>query len=206
MAGNSEASVQAGKAAARVLVRRGIDAAADIEDPLDPGFAEAFVRELAAGLSEVLSGVGRDVVEGAGRFVRSNNAERDHGLVEVLQNADDLGATRVLFRAGRYRWERSPAAHCARRRPRARAPCARDDACAHHDQTEADDLTGKFGAGLGTLARIADSFSVDSWPYAFHVRDQRLSLAKAAAPMPGVYDPTRPDTLLTLHLPRELLA
>lgn len=197
---SSSSLTNAGQAAARDLLDGGIRAGTNIDDPLDPAFADAFVRALADGLKRRFRGVAGDVVEGAGRVVRSSNVEREHGLIEVLQNADDLGATQVRFQlAGGDadgRWLR-----IVHNGDRVLAPHVLAMTLALiTTKTEDEHATGKFGVGLKTLARMADSFSVQSWPYAFEVNNQRLRPAERTAKVDGIYDPARLETLLTLHL------
>lgn len=186
--------------AARELLDGGIKVGANIKDPLEPAFADAFVDALAEGLPERFRGVAGDLKEGAGRVGRSSNAEREHGLIEVLQNADDLGAKQVLFQlvkgdAG----DRS--LRIAHDGGRVRAPNVLAMTLALvTTKTDDDKATGKFGVGIGTLSRMADSFAVHSWPYAFGVRNQDLTPAEPLPAMDGIYDPAPPDTLLILDL------
>ncbi len=197
-AADSASLAEAGRCAARRLVEQGMGAAPAIDDPLTPVFADHFVEALAEGLDERFgTGIGRDVREGASRIVRSSNVEREHGLVEVLQNADDLGASELRIQIGGD----GRSLHVSHDGTRVRAPHVLGMAQALITTKTSDErATGKFGVGLKTLSRMSDRFSVHSWPYAFEVRDQTLRPAQRIASIDGVYDLEAPDTLLILHL------
>src|SRR3954469_16396211 len=86
----------AGRDAAGRLYREG-RRAKGIEDPRDPLFARAALDELQRLLQDELPGLLRDIIEGAGRGAHDLNVRPEHGLVEVIQNADDSGATDVTM-------------------------------------------------------------------------------------------------------------
>ena len=65
--------------------------------PVLDAFAEALVKALAVGLDKRFSDIVGEIVKGSERFARNLNVEPKHCLVEVLQDADDLGATTVRF-------------------------------------------------------------------------------------------------------------
>lgn len=186
-----------GRAAARLLLEEGIETRRRIEDPFDPAFAEALVKALAVGLAERFSGIVGEIVKGSERFARNLNVEPEHGLVEVLQNADDLGATTVRF----HYVECDGQLHIAHDGSRVSAPHVLAMAVALVT-TKTDDVsaTGKFGVGLSTLTRIAEGFEVQSWPYSFRVIEQRLSTAPLRGAVDGLYNVTAPDTMLSLRL------
>jgi hypothetical protein len=193
--------VRMGAEAARLLLNAGIGAADAIQDPLTERFAESFVQALSAGMSSGRRGWVGDVMDGTGRLARNLNVEPEHGLVEVIQNADDLGAScvRFVFSSGPPR--RILVVHDG---ARVRAPHVLAMTLALVSTKSADDMsTGKFGIGLKTLNRLADRFDVHSPPYDFAVADQHLSSVGKHEPLPNVWDPLTHQTLLALLLRRD---
>lgn len=90
-----------GREAARSLWRLGLGAA-EINDPLTREFARAALDEIEL-LQQGTAGVLREVLEGAQMSAEQLNVESFHGLIEIVQNADDLGAkeVRVATRSSR---------------------------------------------------------------------------------------------------------
>lgn len=88
-----------GRAAARELWRAGI-AKAEIDDPLTPEFAADALSELEL-IQLEKPGALREVLEGAQMSAEQLSVESFHGLIEIVQNADDLHASevRVAFRS-----------------------------------------------------------------------------------------------------------
>jgi hypothetical protein len=119
-------------------------------------------------------------------------------LVEVIQNADDVGAIEVRF-ALREQGGSQQLLVVHNGLP---VTC-------HHmlgmalpfltTKTNRIDQRGRFGIGLKTLNRIAGSIAVHSAPY--HFSGNHLSLAglDPEPPLKGFYDPAE-DTLLVLDL------
>ena len=140
-------------------------------------------------------------MEGTSRLARNLNVKPEHGLIEVIQNADDLGATvvRFVFVPGPPR--RLLVVHDG---DRVRAPHVLAMTLALVS-TKGDDAfaTGKFGIGLKTLTRLASKFEIHSPPYDFRVADQRLAPASAHERLPATWDPERPETLLALAVNSE---
>jgi hypothetical protein len=192
---------QMGVEAARLLLDTGISAGDEIDDPLTHSFAGAFVQALSAGMAAGRRGWFGDVMDGTGRLARNLNVEPEHGLIEVIQNADDLGAScvRFVFASGPPR--RLLAVHNG---ARVRAPHVLAMSLALVSTKGADAMsTGKFGIGLKTLNRLADRFEVHSPPYDFAVTDQHLSAAGIHEPLANVWNPLANETLLALALRRD---
>ena len=82
-----------GRQAARTLWKSGVGAAT-IDDPLTRDFARAALAELEE-LQHETSGVLKEVLEGAQMSAEQLNVEPFHGLIEIVQNADDLHASEV---------------------------------------------------------------------------------------------------------------
>ena len=162
--GADRALILAARAAAEMVWNE--DAVAgQMPDPTDARFAAAFVEALNGHLQSAGRMIHR-VLEGAARSAEGTNVEPFHGVVEVIQNADDQGAgeVRLLLRDG----------------PRGRQMLLVHDGAPvtfHHVAgmmlpyvtTKEDDADqrGRFGIGLKTLRRISDGVSVHSGPYHF---------------------------------------
>jgi hypothetical protein len=90
-----DAHVIAGAKAADLIWRDHPDART-ISDPRIPTFADAVIDGLACALTTMPGAIGQ-VVSGAASAAEDLNVEPFQGLVEIIQNADDLGATEVRF-------------------------------------------------------------------------------------------------------------
>lgn len=189
---------QAGSRAARLLLDGGIEAAGEITDPLSSSFAESFVETLSAGMSAGRRGWVRNVMDGTGRLARNLNVEAEHGLVEVIQNADDLGGSCVRFVLSPGPPRRLLVVHNG---ARVEGPHVLAMTLALVSTKGADAMsTGKFGIGLKTLNRLADRFEVHSPPYDFAIADQHLSPTGQHEPLEDIWDPLADETLLALAL------
>ncbi|WP_439540138.1 hypothetical protein [Sphingomonas sp.] len=80
-------------------------AARDIEDPFDPEFAQRFIAESVARLANA-DDVMLRALRAASRSAEGTNVDAFHGLVEFMQNADDLGTTdvRIALDLSGERW------------------------------------------------------------------------------------------------------
>lgn len=127
------------------------------------------------------------------------NVESFHGLIEIVQNADDLRAAevRVAIRAaGKH--GRLLIAHNGER------------VYLHHVigmtlafvSTKRDDprAKGRFGIGLKILGRLGESLTVHCAPYDFTIEGNHVRAAQRARSIPGFYDPASTETLLVLRL------
>ena len=126
------------------------------------------------------------------------NVESFQGLVEVIQNADDLRATEVRFALRQH--DGIAAAPCRPRRTSGHMPSrARHGPPVSDHKDQSGRPAGRFGIGLKTLNRVAQAITVHSDPY--HFSGNQLSLA-GLDPEPalgGFYDPAN-DTMLVLDL------
>jgi hypothetical protein len=123
------------------------------QDPRHPVFARAVVDEFAKSLAKTPP-VLRKVMKGASSAAEDLNVEPFQGLIEVIQNADDLKAKEVRFAL------RSEDEHQQLLIVHDGSPVT----CGHvlamtlpfltTKQQDADQK-GRFGIGLKTLARIS---------------------------------------------------
>ncbi|WP_162561696.1 sacsin N-terminal ATP-binding-like domain-containing protein [Yoonia vestfoldensis] len=169
----------------------------DIVDPRTPEFATAVIEGLAQALSSSPGAV-KKVMRGAAAAAEDLNVEQFQGLIEVIQNADDLRATEVRFalRDGSFGKELLIVHN------------GHPVACQHvlgmalpflTTKTNRTDQRGRFGIGLKTLKRIAHDLSIHSRPYHFSGDQLTLRVVGAEAALPGFYDPAG-DTLFVLEL------
>lgn len=168
-----------------------------IHDPRTLEFASAMVRELATLLANS-PGVVKKIMSGAAAAAEDLNVGQFQGLVEVIQNADDIGASEVKF--------------ALREGPLGRQLLVVHDGlpvtCQHvlamalpflTTKTNRPDQRGRFGIGLKTLTRIATSMAVHSAPYHFLIDQGSLREAPLEAALAEFYDPLL-NTLLVLNL------
>jgi hypothetical protein len=202
-----DVSAQTGAADLQELERAGRDVARliwhddDIRvgmvDPRHPVFSRAVVDEFSAELSRTPR-ILRKVMNRASSAAEDLNVEPFQGLIEVIQNADDLRASEV-----RFALRKTPGLH---------------QLLVVHDgdpvtyahvlamtlpflTTKEDDAAqkGRFGIGLKTLARISSGLAVHSSPYHFSARHLSISNIDPEASLAGFYEPKK-DTLLVLDL------
>jgi len=171
--------------------------AAEIQDPRHPDFVAGLLHGLhdAAAASP---GVLKRIIENAGASAQGLNVETFQGLVEVLQNADDLGATHLRFALDTREGQaimlivhNGQPVTCHHVLP----------ICLPFLTTKSGDaeLRGRWGIGLKTLRRIADSIGIHSAPYHFSPRGLLVEPVDPEPAIPAFYDPTT-DTLLRLAL------
>ena len=169
----------------------------ELDDPRTSEFACAVIDGLSAALADSPGAV-RKMMRSASHAAEDLNVGQFQGLVEVIQNADDVRANEVRFMLRKSGAD-------------ARLLVVHDGqpvACQHvlgmalpfiTTKTHRTDQRGRFGIGLKTLRRIASQVAVHSAPY--HFSGDQLSLARVE-PEPGLtdfYDPAT-DTLLVLDL------
>jgi hypothetical protein len=187
----------AGREAAQRLYREGLKV--QIEDPLTPEFARAAVAEFSRLQRENTPGIYLEALAAAEEGAEDLNIDEYHGVIEVVQNADDAGARglRIAVRS---------------------QPGGRDLLFVHDGEavrlpdlvamalaflsTKRDDpyAKGRFGIGLKTLKRLGDTLTVHCGPYHAAIASSALSPAAEARAIPGLYHPERGETLLELRL------
>lgn len=143
------------------------------------------------------------LLDGGNQGARQLNTDSLQGLREIVQNADDLGATIVRFGTRTVQGSRQLViAHNG------------DPVELMHVlpmiypffSTKREDarLKGRFGVGLKTLGRIGDELNIHSEPFHFGCRDNLAVRVSQARAIPGFYDPDQHDTLLSLNLHPEI--
>jgi hypothetical protein len=192
----STSDVRRGEVAAR-RIWEDADGVDEINDPRTPEFSSAFLTGLANALA-ASPGVIKKVMRGAAAAAEDLNVEPFQGLTEVIQNADDLGATEVRFALRKT----------IKGRQLLIVHNGQPVACQHvlgmalpflTTKTNRPDQRGRFGIGLKTLKRIATRLSIHSAPYHFSGDQLSLEMVAAEKQLPGFYDPAL-DTLVVLDL------
>lgn len=186
-----------GRNAAQRLWQQGLSNAV-IDDPLNDEFAEAALKELEA-LQRDTPGALRDVLHGAQISAEQLNVEPFHGVVEVIQNADDLGASEVRIAVREARDRTSLLIVHNGSRVRLEHVLAMTLAFV---STKRDDprAKGRFGIGLKTLGRLGNSLTVNCPPYGFTIEGNSVRSNPLRRGIAGFYDPRSTDTLFALRL------
>lgn len=190
------ADFEAGRAAA-TLVLDDAPEASETRDPRTAEFAAGALAEFSQGLQGT-RGFMRRMVDGAEAAAEDLAVEVFQGLVEVLQNADDLRAheVRIAVRRGATGNELL-IVHDGE-------PVTVQHVLAMNlpfltTKSDDDEKLGRFGIGLKTLGRIAGAMDVHGAPYHFAAKGLSLHVIEAAPAIPGFYEPGR-DTMLALEL------
>lgn len=157
-----------GAEAARLIWDDAPEAEAII-DPRTPAFARAFARAMIDTSVEILrasKGLIKRMIDRAAAGAEDLAVAQFQGIIEVIQNADDVRATEVRFTIRD-------------------TPDGRQLLIVHNGEpvtchnvlgmalpylttkTERTDQRGRFGIGMKTLKRIADSVGIHSAPYHF---------------------------------------
>ena len=177
---------------------------ASFEDPRTPEFAKAALSELVALLEKGVPGLLQEALEGADLSANQLAVDDTHGLMELVQNADDQRASRLRFGLRRTSSRRELlAAHDG-------DPITVSDIvamCVAFVSTKRNDpgMTGKFGIGLKTLSRLADRFEVHCSPYHFEIAGSKLRMISRPR-RTKFHDPKSTDTLFVLPLREEELS
>ena len=193
------ASHELGRQAA-LLIWNDDEAASLIEDPRDLAFSAGVMAELSLAMAEA-PGLMRTVVRHAAAAAEDLNVEAFQGIVEVLQNADDLGATNVRMALRSENGQRQLLiVHDG-------SPIT----CHHvlamtlpYLTTKSGDAEqkGRFGIGLKTLRRISSRVTIHGAPYHFSAQGLDVVAEPAAKPIAAFYD-SAVDTMLVLDLVTE---
>ena len=186
-----------GGAAAAELIWLDHPDARTISDPRTPTFADAVIDGLGRLLAS-MPGAIAEVVSGAASAAEDLNVDRFQGLIEIIQNADDIGATEVRF-AVRQMEDRFQLLVVHNGQP---VICRNVLAMAlPFLTTKRDDprQKGRFGIGLNTLARISSGVSIHSNPYHFSVGKLTIRRVAPESSVDRFYKPSS-DTLIVLDL------
>jgi hypothetical protein len=196
-AATREGDALLGRRAAEAIFTAGLKA--DYERRTSATFAQHAVKRLGELLA---SGLVQEMVEGAKQGAEALNVEAFHGIVEVVQNAEDQGAREVRLGIAEDGPDQvlllvhngSPVElHQLVAMSFAFLSTKRDDAQA----------TGRFGVGLKTLFRIATDLEIHCAPFHVEVETAGPRTIRAAKDIPGFYRRADGDTLLRLRLARD---
>ncbi len=185
-----------GRAAARAILESGTDDAV-FDERLSLEFARAAVDAISSHFAA--QGLVRQILRGATHGASQLNVEEFHGLIEIIQNADDVGATAVRIAIRRKADGPELLVVHDGGRVLLRHVVAMSFAFL---TTKAEDAAskGRFGIGLKTLARLGSNLQVHCTPYHFVVGGHGPRSIAAAAEIPGFYDPKSGDTLFRMSL------
>lgn len=195
----TEEFAAAGRSAAGALWLDGVTA--KVEDPLHPTFAEAAIGEFSRLQTEDTPGIYRDVLDGAARGAEQLDVEPFHGVVEVLQNADDVGATELRL-ALRTRQGRRTLCFIHDGAP-VRLPDVIAMSLAFVSTKGEDPFQkGRFGIGLKTLRALGSTLRVHSGPYhvGMSLTSSELAVCEPARLSTPLFDGPGGETLLELEL------
>lgn len=195
----AEELAAAGREAARRVWREGVRA--QIDDPFDARFAHAAIDEFGRLQRDETPGIIRDALEGAAMAGGQLDVEPFHGVIEVLQNADDAGASELRMAV----------------RPRGRSrvllfvhdgkPVRLNDVIAMglafvSTKREQAYSKGRFGIGLKTLRVLGPALRVHSGPYhaSVSISGSEVTALEPTKPIQGLFNPSAGDTLIELEL------
>jgi hypothetical protein len=190
--------LERGRHAARLLLDR--DDQIDPIEEFDPLFATAALAEIEALQESKLRGLSRRIIRGANRSARNWRADPAHGLVEVIQNAEDQGASavRLAVRKAGGRHELLIVHDGARVRLDHVLGMVFPFVTTKLDDPE---TIGRYGIGLKTLRRLGSDLEVHCPPFHFGIEDEGLRQVAPAGGIPGFCEfGATPDTLLRLTL------
>ena len=184
-----------GKLAAEAIVQDGLKA--PYVELRTAKFAKSAVRRLGELFGR--QGLVRDLVEGAKQGAEALNVEAFHGVAEVIQNAEDQGATEMrigISREGPHQFLLLVHNGAA---VEFRQLVAMSYAFLSTKREDAN-ATGRFGVGLKTLSRIARDLEIHCAPYHVDVETTGPRTMRAAKDVPGFYRRSEQVTLLRLRL------
>ncbi|ERZ01093.1 hypothetical protein Q022_02235 [Pseudomonas aeruginosa BWHPSA009] len=157
--------------------------------------ALAELERLQADQHEIM----QKLLKGGNQGAKLLNTDPFQGLREVVQNADDLGATTVRFGT--------------------RTVNGRKQLVIVHDgapvelphvlpmiypffstKQDSAQLKGRFGIGLKTLGQLGSDLTIHSPPFHFGSRGDHAVAVDEALSIPGFYDPRAEHTLFTIDL------
>jgi hypothetical protein len=190
------ADAELGRIAARAILDRGTDEAV-FEERLSPEFARAAVDAISDHFAS--QGLMRQILRGATQGASQLNVEEFHGLIEIIQNADDVGAREVRIAVRRKADGPELVVAHDGGRIQLRHVVAMSFAFLTTKAMEAASK-GRFGIGLKTLARLGSNLEVHCAPYHFVVRGHGPRSIGPAAPIPSFYNPKDGETLFRLSL------
>lgn len=171
-----------------------------IVDPRTPAFARAMIDKSMKQLQDTPSLI-KNMIEQASAGAEGLAIAQFQGIIEVIQNADDVLATEV----------RLALRNTSKSRQLLIVHNGEPVTC-HNvlgmalpyltTKTDRTDQRGRFGIGMKTLKRIANSVAIHSAPYHFSGNLLQFSHISAETAIPAFYDPAI-DTMLVIDLNKE---
>lgn len=144
----------------------------------------------------------RTIIRGGNQGAKLLNTDPYQGLREVIQNADDLGATSVRFGVHTVQGvKRLAIVHNG-------LPVELPHILPmiypfFSTKQKSADLKGRFGIGLKTLSQLGQRLTVHSAPFHFGSRNDHVAMVEEALPIEGFYDPLAHQTMVTVDLDPE---
>ena len=191
-----EKQINRGIEAARIVWQASPGIEAFLNDS-SPAFSNAFLDELVLGL-ESTPGIMKEVVRGGAANAENLNVSPFQGLVEVIQNADDVRATEVRFAIRTQNSLKQLILVHNGHSLRCNDVLGMTLPFITTKRDEAEQR-GRFGIGLKTLKRIANTISIHSAPYHFNIVDTTIQRAKSIENIPSFYEASS-DTLICIDL------
>ncbi|WP_125877552.1 sacsin N-terminal ATP-binding-like domain-containing protein [Stutzerimonas xanthomarina] len=157
--------------------------------------ALAEIERLQVDQPEIL----RKLLKGGNQGAKLLNTDPFQGLREVVQNADDLGATTVRFGTRTFNGRKQLViVHDG-------APVELPHVLPmiypfYSTKQDSAELKGRFGIGLKTLGQLGSDLTIHSPPFHFGSRDDHAAMVDEASAIPGFYDPSAENTLFTIDL------
>ncbi|WP_417539819.1 sacsin N-terminal ATP-binding-like domain-containing protein [Marinobacter sp.] len=139
------------------------------------------------------------LLKGGNQGAKLLNTDPYQGLREVIQNADDLGATSVQFGVRTLQGHRQLViVHNG-------APVELPHVLPmiypfYSTKQKSAELKGRFGIGLKTLTQLGEHLTVHCSPFHFGSRDDQVAMVEEEAPIEGLYDPVADQTMVTVEL------
>ena len=174
----------------------------EIDDPRTPAFAAGALDELVERLHQSAD-VDKEMRYYAEAAAEQLVADPFHGILEILQNADDLGARSLWLAVKKGKANNELlAVHDGE-------PVSLPDVIAltlaFLSTKRSDARTkGRFGIGLKTLNQMGGPLQVHCAPYHFEIDRGTIAPTAPAAAVKGMYDRSALKTLLRLRLDVEV--
>ena len=168
-----------------------------VVDPRTPDFAAGALDELVD-VQHRSADVDKEMRYYAEAAAEQLTADPFHGILEILQNADDLGARSLWLAVKKGKVNELLAAHDG-------SPVSLPNVIAltlAFLSTKRQDsrAMGRFGIGLKTLNQIGGPLQVHSPPYHFEIDRGTIGRSARATALKGLYDRSDNRTLLRLRL------
>lgn len=182
--------------AVRSIWQEGIDYGS-IEDLRTPEFASAALAELVR-LREETPGILEDALQGADLGASQLAVDDTHGLMEIVQNADDQAASLLRFGIRTVSGGTQLLAAHDGKAVNIRDVIAMLFAFVS-TKRDIPEAAGKFGVELKTLSRIAFQLDVHCHPYHFSINGSEIEEI-LSEDVESFYRSSSEDTLLVLWL------